>query len=137
LKILEHLFEIAFDSAFAFTRLIVPLVGDQLLVLPDAIWDSILTNLAGSFAELVGRLLAVLAHASGRLVDVALQACDLIRKRLFALANLLLLLFAGPSGVAAARKLIHTPRNFFLTLQRIFSLLSKLLNILFSARALR
>jgi hypothetical protein len=108
-----------------------------LLILPDAIGDSVLTNLAGSFAELVGRLLAVLTHAAGGLIDVALQTCDLIRKRLFTLANLLLLLLAGAACLSVARELIYGSRDFFLTLQCIFSLLSKLLHILFSARALR
>lgn len=106
MKVLEHLFEIAFDNLLAFTRLIVPPVSNQLLVLPDAIGDPILTNRAGSFAELVARLLAVLTHASGRLINVAFQASDLIRKRLFALANLLLLLFAA-SGLSVAGQLIH------------------------------
>lgn len=107
LKVLEHLFEIAFDDSLALARLIVPPVGDQLLILPDSIGDSILTNRAGSFAELVARLLTFLAHTARRLIDVSFQAGDLIGERLFALANLLLLRFAGASGLSVARKLIH------------------------------
>jgi hypothetical protein len=76
-----------------------------LLVLADAIRYSILTNLAGGFAELVARLLAVLSHTAGRLIDVAFKPCHLIRKRLFALTDLLLFLFAS-SGLSVARKLI-------------------------------
>jgi hypothetical protein len=78
-----------------------------LLVLPDAIGDSILTNRAGCFAKLVAGLLAVLPHASRCLIDVAFKACDLIRKRLFALANLLFLFFARASSLSVARKLFH------------------------------
>ena len=107
LKVSENLFEITFDDSLALARLIVPTVGDQLLILADSVGDAILTNRAGGFAEFVARLLPVLPDAARRLIYVAFQAGDLISKRLFTLTDLLFLLFAGASGLSVARKLVH------------------------------
>jgi hypothetical protein len=137
LKVLQHIFEIVLDSLFAFASLIVPTARDQLLILPDLVRDSILTNRTGGLAKLVAGLLAVLTHASSRLVDVSFETRDLIRKRLFALADLLLLLFAVAPRLSVARQLIDISRDLFLSFQCLFGLLAKLLHALLSARSLR
>jgi hypothetical protein len=136
LELFQDVFQIALDYPFAFASLIEPSVGDHLLVLPDAIGDSILANRAGRLAKLVACLLSFLPHPSGGLLDVAFETCYLIRKRLFALADLLFLIFAR-AGLPASRQFLDASRDLLLSFQRLFSLLAKLLYILLSARALR
>jgi len=63
----------------------------------------ILTNRAGGFTKLVACLLAVLTIPRAGLIDVAFPVGDLIRKRLFPVADLLLLLFACASRLSVAR----------------------------------
>jgi hypothetical protein len=79
-------------------------------------------------------LLPVLAHPAGCLIDVTLEPGDLIGERLFAFAELLLLLVAR--GLPVARKLVDASRYFFLPLQRFLRLLSKLLHALLTTGAL-
>jgi hypothetical protein len=133
LKVFQYFLEVAFDDLLAFTRLVVPPVGDQLLVLSNAIGDTILPDRACGLAELVARLLPVLAHAARRLIDVALEAGDLIGERLFSLAYLLLLVFvigASRAVLSASREVIDAAGYFLLSLQRLLSTLSQLLRVL-------
>src|SRR5262249_25616793 len=83
LKIFEHLFEIALYYSLALTRLIEPAVGDHLLVLSNTIGYAILPYGSCGFAQLVARLLLLLAEPARRLVDVTLETRNLVGKRFF------------------------------------------------------
>ena len=107
LNVLEHFLEVTFDDAFAFPRLIVPTVGDQPLVLPNAIWNTILPNCTRGFTQLIARLLAILTHAASRLIQIALESGDLIRESLLAFGNLLLLVLARAPALRLAREIVH------------------------------
>ena len=106
LQILQDFFEVAFDDPLTFARLVVPAVGDQLLVLADAIGNPILTDRARRFAKFVAGLLAVRTHSAGRLIDVPFEPRNLIGERLLSIGKLLLLVFAA-SALPRARKLVH------------------------------
>jgi hypothetical protein len=136
LHVLQHFIEVSLDDAFTFTRLVIPTIGDHLLILSNAIGDSILTNRAGGFAELIARLLPILPHSARSLIQIAFESRNLVRKRLFAFGDLLLLLVAGAALLPASRKLIHAAADFFLPLQCLFGALSQLLNVLLTSRAL-
>src|SRR6185503_5797788 len=116
LHVLQHFIEISLDDAFTFTRLVVPTIGDHLLILPNAIGDSILANRAGRFSELIARLLPILPHPASGLIQIAFEPRNLIRKRLFAFGDLLFLVVACAALLSAFRKLIHAAADFFLPL---------------------
>jgi hypothetical protein len=115
LKVLQHFFEIALDHSLALTGLFIKAVGNQLLILSNAIGNTILTDGAGSLAELVARLLPVLAHAPCRLIDVSFEPGDLIGKRLFLLSELRLLAF-GCGALAASGEIINATTYLVLPL---------------------
>ena len=69
------------DPGLAFARLIVPAVGDQLLVLANAIGNTILPNRARGLAKLVACLLTVLFRA-GLLTDsFLLLRCEMQKRQ--------------------------------------------------------
>jgi len=115
LKVLQHFFQIAFDHSLALTCLFVKAVGNQLLILSNAIWNTILTNRSGSLAELVARLLAVLAHATCRLINIAFEAGDLIGKRLLLLSELRFFVIVC-GALAASREIINAATDLVLSL---------------------
>ena len=137
LKVFQHLFKIVLDNPFALPGLIEVATPDELLVLPYLVGNPVLPNRARRLTKLVAGLLAILTHSPRRLIDVAFEPCDLIRKRLFAFADLLFLLVACASGLSLARKFIHAAGDLFLTFYCFFCLLPKLLDTLLATRALR
>lgn len=106
-----------------------------MLILTNAIGNTILSNRTRSLAEFIARLLAVLSHAARGLIDIAFESGDLIRQGLFSLADLLLLVFVSASGAVlpVSGEIIDAAAYLLLPFQCLFSALPQLLRVLLTA----
>src|SRR5262249_37031304 len=105
LKIFQYFFEIVLYRPLPLSRLIHVSARDQLLILSYLIRDPVFPYRIASVATLASTLLLVRTPPARRLIDIAFETGNVIRKRLLAFAELLFLLRVF--GFPSASEIIH------------------------------
>jgi hypothetical protein len=129
----NHVFQVPADYPFTLSRLIVPPVLDQLIVLPDPVRDSIARDRFGRFAQLITGLLLVLAQPARGLINVFLPPGHLVCQGILLLSELVFL-FGAAAGRSGFRQLVKPASHFILPLQGFLSPLAQSRQTLLAAR---